>query len=132
MHDDLTSLMEQVSYHAVTRYAQRILGVPVLAVDGTIGSKRCAEIHAAAAALTIDEIRTLILTPTVVAGIRVGATRVASPPMVAWIKWQDGRSVVSTVLATRSAALRQTPSADGRGRARVRRHDHQIIDEADL
>lgn len=60
----------KVSYHAVTRYLQRIVGV---VVDGPFAaSLEEATAHCDAAGLTLEQVRSLIWTPDVAAAARAG------------------------------------------------------------
>jgi hypothetical protein len=66
-----------VSYHAVTRYLQRIVGV---AVDGHFSASREeAAAHCDAAGLTLEQVRSLIWTPDVAAGARAGFQSLRTP-----------------------------------------------------
>lgn len=62
----------QVTYHAVTRYVQRVMGISV-ECEGE--GRESAEAHAAAAGLNVDEVKARILTPAVAAAIEIGALR---------------------------------------------------------
>ncbi|WP_331373796.1 hypothetical protein [Sinorhizobium chiapasense] len=85
----------RVTYHAVTRYVQRIIG---LSVPGTWQTEKAgAEAHAAAAGMTIDEVRALIWTRGVELSVRCGFTRVANQHFLAQISQPAG--VVTTVCA---------------------------------
>lgn len=66
------NLFPRVSYHAVTRYCQRILGVELL-IDEKADPYACALAHARAAGSSVDEIRAAILSPPVVAALSMGA-----------------------------------------------------------
>lgn len=60
-----------VTFHAVTRYVQRILGVVVdlggsnLQANSLLKSEQVADLHCQAAGLTIGQVRELIMTPAV-------------------------------------------------------------------
>jgi len=66
-----------VSYHAVTRYVQRILQV-ALEHDKAATERAIAEQHCAAAGTTIEEIRRLIMTPAIAAACALGAATVGT------------------------------------------------------
>ncbi|MCL8000003.1 hypothetical protein M8994_17340 [Brucella sp. 21LCYQ03] len=62
------TILHRVTYHAVTRYVQRILGVAIPTEKGTTEIIRAA-IHCKRAKTTIDEVRRLIMIPTVAVAI---------------------------------------------------------------
>lgn len=85
----------RVSYHAVTRYVQRIIGLSVIGSWPT--EKAAAEAHAAAAGMSIDGVRALIWTRGVEMSVRCGFTRVANQHFLAQISQPSG--VVTTICA---------------------------------
>lgn len=88
---DYSSL--RVSYHAVTRYVQRILNITVA---GTwTGEKAKAAAHAKAAGMSIRAVRALIWTPGVEAAARLGFSSVSNGRFLASISQPD--SVVATI-----------------------------------
>ena len=62
------TILHRVTYHAVTRYVQRILGVTVPMEKGTTEIIRAA-VHCKRAKTTIDDVRRIILIPTVAVAI---------------------------------------------------------------
>ncbi|GLQ09227.1 hypothetical protein GCM10007913_11590 [Devosia yakushimensis] len=66
--------LSAISYHAVTRYVQRVLGVIVPGDEAVMGAKALAADHCAAIDTTIDAVRAKILTPVVAAAIADGCT----------------------------------------------------------
>jgi hypothetical protein len=72
----------KVTYHAVARYVQRVIGISVPDAETP---RATAEHHAAAAGVTIDAIRSLICTPAVAAAIRLGLPSIRTPDFVAVI-----------------------------------------------
>jgi len=65
--------LTRVSYHAVFRYVQRVLGVELPAIDGEAEKAR-AERYCAAAGLFVDDVRSMILTPAVAHASMTGCT----------------------------------------------------------
>lgn len=65
-----------VSAHAVTRFCQRVLDVPV--ITGIKSGWDEARAHCEAVPLTVDQVRTMILTPKVLAEISMGRDRIAT------------------------------------------------------
>lgn len=64
---------ESVSSHAVTRYVQRILRLRVVDISSATTERSVAELHAAAAGLTVLEIKKRLYTPATAAAIALGA-----------------------------------------------------------
>lgn len=87
----IDELLARVSYHAVTRYVQRVLRQAPIANDDA-GTRACAIAHCDAAGTTIGAVRRAILTPPV-------ATEVRTAAFVAEIshKNTDGHGVVTTI-----------------------------------
>lgn len=101
-------LFTRVSYHAVTRCVQRIMGVtlPVAANPRVTADRHCAAIG-----LSIDDVRAAILSPAVVLAIRWGAHQVRCPEFTILLDQKDGEHVVTTVVlgSQRSAAAYRPP-----------------------
>jgi len=68
MSDSVT--LDNVSMHAVTRFCQRILDVPAMA--GFATAKEEAKAHCRAAGLSVDKVKSMILTDKVKAEIALG------------------------------------------------------------
>lgn len=81
-----------VSFHAVTRYVQQILGV---VCDEDPSAQADAENHCAAAGLTVSQVRWLILTPGVRLAIGWGIPQVKTGGMTVYIA--QPRGIVTTV-----------------------------------
>jgi hypothetical protein len=62
---------DKVSFHAVTRYVQRILGVSLPPIEPVVAWQD-AERHAAATGLTVIEIKRRLYTPAAAAAIELG------------------------------------------------------------
>ncbi|MFC3074949.1 hypothetical protein [Shinella pollutisoli] len=84
---------ELVSYHAVVRYCERILGVALPASDAS--GRACAEAHARAAELTLDEVRRLIWTPGIRFASRFGVRSASNGTFAVAISQPSG--VITTV-----------------------------------
>jgi len=67
----------RVTYHAVTRYIQRILGVVVSTPAGA-SHKAIALAHCDAVSKTMDDIKTIILCPAVITACLAGMTTVST------------------------------------------------------
>ncbi|EHK57656.1 hypothetical protein [Allomesorhizobium alhagi] len=78
--DAIAEHAHRVSYHAVTRYVQRILGVEI-ACDDAMNPRAVAKAHCAAAGTTMEKVRADILTPAVLAAALAGLTNVNTPRM---------------------------------------------------
>lgn len=64
----IETILHRVTYHAVTRYVQRILGVSIPMEKGTTEIIRAA-VHCKCAKTTIDDVRRLVMIPTVAVAI---------------------------------------------------------------
>lgn len=125
MSEDLN---RRISHHAVTRYVQRILGQRPLADHHAIGELRCAQIHAEAVGLSIEKVQALILTPTVAAGMALGAARIFDRPMIAILRPGDGGLYIVTTVLSADKPRRSTRRPPD-GRAQERRPQRHIVDE---
>lgn len=99
MDETEAELLTRVTYHAVTRYVQRVLNFPPIA-RGADGSHECALAHAASAGRSIEDIRRLILTPAVRLAIQHGARAVRGSSFYALLAKSlagDGRTVVISI-----------------------------------
>jgi hypothetical protein len=76
----------RVSYHAVTRYCQRVLGAFV-DVHPAVNAKQRAYEHCRAAGTTIRAVQRTILTPTVAIGLALGAHYVIAADHVVVIRF---------------------------------------------
>lgn len=85
---------ELVSYHAVSRYCERILGIDAPTSAGT--PRDCAEAHARAAGMTIAEVRALIWTPGIRFASRFGVEIASNGHFAVAISQPTG--VITTVL----------------------------------
>lgn len=90
----MTLETELVSYHAVSRYIERILGIDAPPVEGT--PRECAEAHARAAGKTIEEVRNLIWTPGIRLASRFGVHSACNGDFAVAISQPNG--VITTVL----------------------------------
>lgn len=117
MGDPREGLFGCVSYHAVTRYVQRVLGQQNIAND-RIGTKTCAEAHCVAAGTTIRAVRRRILVPAVIVGLTLGASTVRTKDFVAkLVRSSDGKMIVASVF-----------DEERKGRARFRsRSEYKTI-----
>lgn len=61
-----------VSYHAVTRYCQRVLDVTVDWTVPPLSPAEIAEAHALIARTTVEAVRAAVLTPAVAAAVKLG------------------------------------------------------------
>lgn len=104
--------LHDVTYTAVTRYVQRIAGHE-LEESGT--PMECAERHAAAIGMSIDEIRNIILCPEVRAAISLGVSRIKTADFAVRIT-KDG--VVVTVLPPQEKACRRKLKIPSRNESR--------------
>ncbi|AAL49630.1 unknown [Sinorhizobium phage PBC5] len=82
-----------VSYHAVTRYVQRILGVSVSGAWGT--EKERALAHVEAANTTIDEVRDTIWTPGIAWAVSQGFPHICNGQFLAAVSLPNG--VITTI-----------------------------------
>lgn len=71
----------RVTYHAATRYVQRVLGETVAGGFETTAQE--AEAHCAAAGLTLEQVRALIWTDAVACAARHGMKYVHTPDFIA-------------------------------------------------
>ena len=90
----MTLDIERVSYHAVSRYCERILGIVLAPVEG--GPRDCAEAHARAAGMSIDDVRAPIWTPGIRFAIGFGVSTVSNRNFAVAISQPSG--VITTVL----------------------------------
>ncbi|CAN7307193.1 hypothetical protein LJR231_001586 [Phyllobacterium sp. LjRoot231] len=67
----------RVTFHAVTRYIQRIMGVVVKTPEG-MSFKLVAQAHCDAVSMSMDDIKAIILCPAVIAACMVGMTGVST------------------------------------------------------
>jgi hypothetical protein len=74
--DQIVPAEQRVSYHAVTRYVQRMLGVTVDLPD-TVPSFDRAIAHCDAAGVTMEAVRAKLLSPAVTRAIAFGLRRFA-------------------------------------------------------
>lgn len=91
---DLTREYRRVSYHAVTRWVQRIAKVTVETPDHW-EPKHVARAHAEAIGLTIGEVKAAILSPGVLLAIAAGLPQVATRQFRAAISQPTG--IVTTI-----------------------------------
>lgn len=89
----------RVSYHAITRYVQRILRVRAKAPTGCT-AKEMADLHCEAAATTVEAVKAAILCPAVVLACRAGITMVTTPAFQAVMT--PTSSAIVTINAPRS------------------------------
>lgn len=75
VNTDRKNLLERVTYHAVMRYVQRILGV-VVPVPGEMDVQAVASAHCHAAGTTIDDVRAAILEPGIIVAMQNGLSDV--------------------------------------------------------
>lgn len=87
----------RVSYHAVARYVQRILKIEITTTSET--SKELAEAYAAAAGLSVSEIRGRIWSKGISAAVAMGFPQCATRQFVAVIAQPQG--VIATILEPR-------------------------------
>jgi hypothetical protein len=90
----MTLCLDRVSYHAVIRYCQRILGIE-LQVSGHT-PRACAEAYAHAAGMTLDEVRLRIWTPGIAFAVQFGVCNVSNGIFAVRISQPVG--VIATVL----------------------------------
>lgn len=121
--EDLAPL---VSFHAVTRYVQRVLGVEVvIGADewpadthrGVYEARR----HADTVGLTIDAVRRMILTPAVAVAAAMKMSSVSTREFQAVL--QDG--VVVTINAPRGPTKRLRVLSRREGKQHAQRHHRQ-------
>ncbi len=100
MGESDVELLTRVTYHAVTCYVQRILHFPPISGSGE-DTRECAAVHAAAAGMSIEEVRSRILTRGVRLALTLDAVKVRSPQFVAVIApaFTGGRTVVISIYA---------------------------------
>lgn len=80
-----------VTWHAVTRYVQRVLGIVVEWAAPPLRPSEIAEAHCLTAGASIDDIRRRILTPTVAAAIKLGLPFINAGDFSAVLR--DGRVI---------------------------------------
>lgn len=105
---DAEDLLDRVTFHAVVRYVQRVLGVDPLP-DQVTGVTREAEAaaYAAAAGMSVADIRRTILTPAVRTALVLNAATVREAHQTVHIQRSgDKFSVVTTITARRYVARR--------------------------
>ena len=117
----ITASSERVSFHAVTRYVQRVLDVHVAAPDTLTHdmswySETLARLHCKAAGLTVEQVRALILTPMVSYACRQRLTVAYHDDFVAKVR----EGVVVTVVPRKKPASFRKPAA----RIQKRRYVH--------
>jgi hypothetical protein len=100
---DRAEMLLRISYHAVCRYVERVLGI---LVEGEWESERAkAQCFAAAAGRTIEEVRDEILTPGIALAIRMGVSSVSNGHFEA--KISQPRGVISTIQRPRGKSDRR-------------------------
>ncbi|MRX32826.1 hypothetical protein [Aminobacter sp. MDW-2] len=87
---------DKVSFHAVTRYVQRVLGIFVPASDPPKEPPAVAFQHCTAAGTTIEAVRDLILVPSVVAASLSGLSQAFARDFRAQLDPKTG--VVMTIM----------------------------------
>lgn len=108
---------ERVSFHAVTRYVQRVLDVHVTAPDSLTDdmswySETLARLHCKAAGLTIEQVRSLILTPMVSYACSRGLTVAYHDDFVAKVR----EGVVVTIVPRKKPETFRKASVRGQKR----------------
>lgn len=120
-------LTQFVSYHAVTRYVQRLLGVELPADEIAVieraampsrRSSAVASAHCAAVGLTVEQVQALIMVPAVAVASASGITRVSTSEFVARL---SPEGVVVTVTEVQEPHQRMKQ----RGRKEMRRDLHR-------
>ena len=111
--------LHDVTYTAVTRYVQRIAGQE-LEESGT--PMECAERHAAAIGMSIDDVRRIILCPEVRAAIALGVSRVKTTDFAARI---SKNGLVVTVLSPSQKPCPQKLKIPSRKESRKKVLAHQ-------
>jgi hypothetical protein len=92
-HGDGYFTPERVTYHAVTRYVQRVLFV---AAEGTFEDRQEeAAAHCAAAGTSIEEVRAVIWTPFVCQAIKLGLRNIWTRQF--GIRVSDNFSVITVI-----------------------------------
>ena len=104
--------LHDVTYHAVTRYVQRVVGHEL---DESGSPLECAERHAAAIGMSIDDIRRIVLCPEVRAAISLGVSRAKTAHFAVRIT-KDG--VVVTVLPLQEKPCRRKLKIPSRNESR--------------
>lgn len=112
---------DRISYHAVMRYVQRVLDVHVAAPDTLTPnlswySETMARMHCKAAGLTVEQIRSLILTPMVSYACQRNLTVAYHEDFVAKVR----EGVVVTIVPRKKAAYVRKAAV----RAQKRRYAH--------
>lgn len=82
---------DRITYHAITRYTQRVLGVRT--EETYVDRSNEAAAHCHAAGLTIEQVRALIWTPSVAHASANGITQVQTPEFTATLS--DSGTVVT-------------------------------------
>lgn len=103
-----------MSYHAVTRYVQRILSVCVDWARSPLSAAEIAEAHCLSAGTTIEDVRSRILTPAVRAGIALGVPFIRTAEFEARIR----AGIVTTITERREV---HRPKLQCRTRKEARR-----------
>lgn len=111
----------RVTYHAITRYIQRILCVVVETEEG-MSYKAVAQAHCKAISKSMDEVKAIILCPAVIAACMVGMTTVTTRSFRAVITPVTG--VVVTISEPKRAHRKRR-----RLQIMTRRESHQTAKE---
>ena len=116
-----------VTFHAVTRYVQRVLNITV--PGGFADPMEEAEAHCAAAGLTVDQVRHLIWTPGMMAAVKAGFRNIWTKDFRAFV---SDEGAVVTIKPPRSKEFarhrlkilseREIDSRVAKFQRRVRRH----------
>lgn len=110
--------LSAVSYHAVTRYVQRVLGICVPVDEAEAGTLTCANLHCAAAGTTLDAVRRTILDRNVIAAIRSGLSE---------LRTNSFRAIISNaVVVTIEPSRKRKNKMKRLGRSEGRRFSRQI------
>jgi hypothetical protein len=110
----------RVTFHAVTRYVQRVLRVKTKTPYGC-SSKNVAELHCAAAATTIEKVKAAILCPAVILASRQGIT------MVTTARFQAVMTPTSSAIVTINGPRK--PNAGKRLKVRTKREQQKDLKE---
>lgn len=112
--------LDRVSFHAVTRYVQRIVGVFVADVDEAPSPLDCARAHCEAAGTSIYVVRQAVMTPALLVACRMGPIEVAMAGFRACIS-KEG--IVTTILRPRSLSTKKILFESG---SEMHRHRRQF------
>lgn len=113
----MDQLEDRVTFHAVTRYVQRVLGV---IVDFAGKGRPEAEAHCAAAGVSVDAVRLAILSPGVIKAFNAGFRKIRVDGVQVVFN-DDGR-----VVTVHKEPGRWRPAARMNGKREGRRIAHQI------